>query len=72
MQSAQLLHHLVPGAHMQMVGVGELHLGPYLLQIGCGHRPFDGGRGSHVHEHRGLNRAVDRHKLCALRPSFLL
>ena len=29
----QALYHLVPGTHMQMIRIGKLHLGSYLLQI---------------------------------------
>ena len=57
-QAAHGLHHLVPGAQVEVVGVGQLHLAADLLQIQGGHRPLDGPLGAHIHEHRGLHRAV--------------
>ena len=57
-QAAHLAHHLVAGAQVEVVGVGQLHLAADLLQIQGGYRPLDGPLGAHVHEHRRLHRAV--------------
>ena len=56
---------------MQMIGIGQLHLRPNLFQIGSGHSPLDSRRSPHVHEHRGLDGAVDRLQLRPFRSSFL-
>jgi len=57
-QPPHLPDHPVPGAQVQMVGVGQLHLTADLLQIVGGHRPLDGPLGAHVHKDRGLDSAV--------------
>ena len=58
MQAAHLPHHLVAGAQVKVVGVGQLYLTADLLQIVGRHRTLDGPLGAHVHEHRRLHRAV--------------
>ena len=58
MKAAQLLDHLVAGAQVEMVGIGQLDLTADVLQIVGGHRPLDGPLGAHIHEHRGLGRTV--------------
>ena len=55
---AHLADNAVPGAKMEVVGVGQLHLTADLLQVVGGHRPLDGPLGAHVHEHRGLDHPV--------------
>ena len=57
-QAAHLPHHLVAGAQVKVVGVGQLYLTADLLQIVGRHRTLDGPLGAHVHEHRRLHRAV--------------
>ena len=52
-----------------MIGVGELHLGPDLAEIIGGNGTFDGGDGSDVHEHRGLDAPVDGLHVRAFRAS---
>ena len=42
MKSAELLDQLVAGTHMQMVGVGQLHLSADLPEIIGGNRTLDG------------------------------
>ena len=39
-QAAHGLHRLIPGAQVEVVGVGQLHLAADLLQIQGGHRPL--------------------------------
>ena len=58
MKSSHLPHHIVAGAQVQVIGVGELDLAADLLQVQGGHRPLDGGQGAHVHKDRGLGGAV--------------
>ena len=70
-QAAELPDQLVAGAHMQMVGVGELHLGADLAQVVGGNRALDGAHRAHVHEHRGLDGAVDGLHLRPLGPAVL-
>ena len=57
-QSPHLAHHRVRGAQMQMVGVGQLHLAPDVLQILGAQRALDGTLGADIHEHRRLYGAV--------------
>ena len=49
-------------AHMEMVSVGQLHLGADLFQILCGNGALDGGHSSHIHKYRGLNDPMYRSK----------
>ena len=58
MQAAQLLHHLVAGTQVQMIGIGQLHLTADLLQVKGGYRALDGTLGADVHKYRGLHSAV--------------
>ena len=58
MQAAHLMHHLVGGAQMQVVGVGQLHLAADVLQILGTESAFDGPLGAYVHKYRGLHGAV--------------
>ena len=64
-QAAHVPDELVPGADVQVVGVGQLHLAAQVLQVLGGEAPFYGGHGAHVHKGRGLDRAVGR---CELPP----
>ena len=57
-KSPQLLDHLVAGAQVEVIGVGQLNLTADVLQVVGGYRPLDGPLGAYVHEHRGLGRAV--------------
>ena len=58
MQAAQLPHHPVPGAQVQVIGVGELHLTADVLQILGAEGSFNGALGAHIHKNRRLDRAV--------------
>ena len=68
-EPAKSLDQLIPCPHMEMVGIGQLHLGADRLQIICGDGALDGGHRPHVHEQRGLDSAVDCCKLRPLGPS---
>ena len=57
-ESAELLDQLVAGPHMQVVGVGQLHLCADLAQVIGGNRTFDGGHRTYIQENRSLDRAV--------------
>ena len=57
-QAAHLTHHLVGGAQMQVVGVGQLHLAADVLQILGTESAFYGTLGAHVHKYRGLHGTV--------------
>ena len=57
-EPAHLADYPVPGAQVEVVGVGQLHLTANLLQIVGGHRPFDSPLGAHIHKHRGLDHPV--------------
>ena len=69
-QAAEGLDCLVPGAHVQVVGVAEHHLGVDGLQVVLGEAPLDRAAGRDVHKDRGLNGAVDGLKRCPLGPSL--
>ena len=71
MKAAELFDLLIAGAHVQMVGVGKLHLGTDLLQILGGNGALDGSRCSDVHENGGVNGSVNRFKLSESGFSFL-
>ena len=59
MQAAQLAHHIVAGAQVQVVGVGQLDLrAQLLLQIQRADTALDGRLCAHIHEHRGLHLAA--------------
>ena len=72
MESPQLPDHLITRAHMEMIGIGQLHLGLNLLQIGCGHGSLDSPHRPHIHKHRCLNGAVNGFQNGPLGPSLLL
>ena len=57
-QSTHLPHHVITGAQVQMIGVGQLDLASQLLQIEGIDAPLDGPLCSHVHEHRRLHLAA--------------
>ena len=71
MQTAHFLDQLISGTQMQMVGIGKLHLGADLAQVVGGNRALDGAHRAHVHEHRGLDGAVDGLHLRPLGPAVL-
>ena len=57
MQPARISHDLLAGLQVQVVGVGQHHLGPRIAQLGCGdtlHR----GQGANGHEARRGDRAM--------------
>ena len=68
-KASQLLHDLIAGAHMKMVGIRQFYLGADLLQIRGGYGSLDGCRCSHIHEHRRLHGAVHGGKFRAFRVS---
>ena len=70
MKSAELLDQLVSGTHMQMVGVGQLHLSADLPEIIRGNRPLDGSNRTHTHKYRSLDLAVNGGHLRAFRPAI--
>ena len=53
-QASQIADHLVAGPHVEMIGIGKLHLRADPLQILRGHGSLDGGNRPHIHENRGL------------------
>ena len=58
MQAAHLLDHIVAGAQMQMIGVGQLDLAADVLEIKGAEPALDGRLGAHVHKHRCLHHAA--------------
>ena len=70
MQTAQLLHDSVPGANVQMIGVGQLHLGLDLFQILSRYCSLDGSHRSDIHKNRGLDSSVNGLKLSPFRPAL--
>ena len=71
MEASQLFDDFVAGAYVQVVGVGQLHLGFDLFQILCGYGSLDGSHGSHIHEHGGLYGSVYGFKFSSFCSSFL-
>ena len=57
--SAQFFYQPVPGPHMQVVSIAQLHLAVKLLQFRRRDAALDRGRGPHVHEDRRLDRPVN-------------
>ena len=57
-QAAHLPHHVVAGAQMQVIGVGQLDLAAQIVKVEGVHAALDGGLGAHVHEYRRLHRAA--------------
>ena len=57
-QTAALLHQLVAGTQVQVIGVGKLHLTADVLQVLGAQRALDGTLGAHIHKYGGLDRAV--------------
>ena len=71
-QSSHLTDHIIPGTHMKMVGVGQLHLAADIPQV-LGRQPaFDGGLGAHIHKNRGLDGAMRTGKFAPTGPPLLL
>ena len=58
-QAAGLLHQLVTRAQEQVIGVGQNHLATHVVKL-LRREGFDGGLGSHGHEHGGFKGAVGR------------
>ena len=58
MQSTHLPHHVIAGAQVQVVGIGQLDLASQLLQVESIDAPLDGPLRTHVHEHRRLHLAA--------------
>ena len=63
MEAPALLHNLIGGAQVQVVGIGKLHLAADVLQVLGAQGSFDGPLGTHIHKHRGLHCAVGTGKL---------
>ena len=70
MQSAQFFYQHIPRAHMQVVGIGQLHLRADAHQIFGGHGTFNCPAGSYVHKYRGLDIPMHRMQDAALCPAF--
>ena len=58
MEAAQLLHQLVAGAEVKMVGVGQLDLAANLFQVMGRHAALNGRLRTHIHKNRGLDSAA--------------
>ena len=67
MQAAGIGHDPLPGLQVQVVGVGEHHLGARIGQLAGGHA-LHGGQGAHRHEPRRGDRAMGRVKATAAGP----
>ena len=67
---AHLLYDRIAGAHVQMIGVAELDLGPDARQVDGGDGALDRARRTDVHEYRRLHRAVHGLHVRAFRPSL--
>ena len=72
MQPPQLSHHFVPWTHMQVIGVGQLHLGTDVLQVLRGHRALNGRHGTHIHKYRCLHHPVYGGQTAPLGPALPL
>ena len=60
MQAAHLADELVPGAQVEMIGVGQQDADAEIFgQVALG-EPFDRGLGAHGHEDGGFDGAVGR------------
>ena len=70
MQTTHLLHHIITGADMKVIGIGQLDLAVQLFQIMGRYAALDGRLGSHVHKDRGLGRAVGAGKLSPPGPAL--
>ena len=57
-QPSHLPHHVIAGAQVQVVGIGQLDLASQLLQVEGIYAPLDGPLCSHVHEYRRLHLAA--------------
>ena len=60
MKSAKLLNRLVPGSHVQMIGIAQFHLRADRAKVIRGNRALDRRDRTHIHKHRRLDRPVDR------------
>ena len=67
MQAAQVADQLITGAHVQMIGVGQLDLTADCLQILRRERALDGRLRADIHKHRRLDCTVRRCKRAAAR-----
>ena len=57
-EAAHLPHHLIAGAQVEVIGVGELDLAAHFLQVVGTDTALDGALGADVHEDRGLHGAA--------------
>ena len=57
-QSSHGLNHLVAGTQVQVIGVAKLNLSADVLEIKGAEGTLNGALGSHIHENRGLYRAM--------------
>ena len=70
-QTTHLPHHVIAGAQMEVIGVGELDLAADLLEVVGGDCTLDGPLGTHIHENRSLDdTAVGAGKLAAPGAAF--
>ena len=72
MKTAQLFHNLIPGAHMEMIGVRQFNLRLDLFQIRGGNSAFNCSNRPDIHEHRCLYHTVHGRHLRSLCPALLL
>ena len=70
-QAAQLLYDLIPGSYMEMICIGQLHLGSDPAEVIGRDRPLDGCGRSDIHKYRRLDRPVDRVKTSTFRHAVL-
>ena len=72
MDAAHIVNDVVPRTHMQMIGVGKLHLTADLVEVLRGNAALDGSGCSDIHKNGGLYRAVNGFKGAAARVPLLL
>ena len=56
---------IIPGAHVQVIGIAEHDLCLQIMELGRRNSPLDGGSSGHIHKNRCFNGAVDGFKTAA-------
>ena len=69
-QAPELPDQLISGTDMKVIGVGQLHLAPDLLQVHGGNRSLYGTHGAYIHKDGRLYDSMDCLHVCRFRPSF--
>ena len=69
-QTAEAFYEPVARADVEVIGVGQLDLAAYILQILCRERTLYRALRADVHEHRRLRRAVRTAEFPAPRAAF--